>query len=102
LIGDELSKAGWRQGSIVRQSDNANIFAFMGCDETDNSLILIVTSQSCDIAHNKIEDDPFIEILIARCIDSSQDNYEDNSNPRILHTKIQVHTEIRILLETSG
>jgi hypothetical protein len=93
LIGDELSKAGWRQGSIVRQSDNANIFAVMGCNEADNSVLLIVTSQSCDIAHNKTEDDPFIELLIASCIDASHVKYEDNSNPRILHTKIQLHTE---------
>jgi len=92
LIGDELEKRGWRQGTIVQQTDNKEILELLNFPHEDD-LILIIASQSCDIANNNIEDDPYIEVSIARCIDKSNGNLTHNKNPRSLHSSLQIHTE---------
>lgn len=92
MIGDELEKAGWRQGAIVKPADNAGILKSIG-HEYDDELILIIASQSCDIANNNIESDPYIEVSIARCVDKLNGNLTHNKNPRTLHARLQVCTE---------
>lgn len=92
MIGDELEKAGWRQGAIVKPADNSEILKSIG-HEHDDGLILIIASQSCDIANNNRESDPYIEISIVRCVDKLDGNLTHNKNPRKLHARLQVYTE---------
>ena len=92
MIGDVLEKAGWRQGAIVKPADNAGILKSIS-HKYDDELILIIASQSCDIANNDIESDPYIEVSIARCVNKLNGNLTNNKNPRTLHAHLQVCTE---------
>lgn len=87
MIGSRLEKAGWRQGSIVRSSDLAAVLETAGVPY-ERKLLLITASQSCDIANNKIEIDPMIELSLARRIEAPKPHLLHNKNPRILHTHL--------------
>lgn len=87
MIGNQLEEAGWKQGSIVR-SENIHSIADAIKLPFDNNFIFLVASQSCDIANNNIDLEPYVEISLARSIDKINGNYAHNKNPRILHTQI--------------
>lgn len=94
MIGECLEKLGWRQGSIVKDNDTNLILE--KCDrENDGSKrsVIVVASQSCDIANNDLDSEPFIELSIAQVIAKSNGSYTHNKNPRILHTTLQIRTE---------
>ena len=91
MIGDELEKAGWRQGAIIQSADTAGILESIG-HTIDDSFILIVASQSCDITYNNLTIDPYIELSVARRIQKLDGNFTHNKNPRILHASMQVRT----------
>jgi hypothetical protein len=90
-MGTYLEETGWRQGSIVKSSDLRGLLATTDIQITDD-LILIVASQSCDIANNNTELDPYVEVSVCRKIDTTQGNYLHNKNPRVLHTKLMCQT----------
>ncbi len=92
MIGEKLEKAGWRQGSLVRTHD-IGVLLKQSSFHNDENPIVIVASHSCDIAHNSLENDPYIELSIARKISSSNGNYTFNKNVRVLHTTVLVRTE---------
>lgn len=87
MIGTKLELAEWRQGSILKKDDAIQIFeqvgATLGKDE-----ILIVASQSCDIASNRIDIDPTIEFSIGEIKEQINPIYRFNQNPRILHIEL--------------
>ena len=91
MIGEELQNSGWRQGSIIEQTDLKQLLADTVIDYEEN-LVALIASQSCDIAHNNLTAEPGIEISIAKQIDSLQGHYTHNKNPRILHTQIMCNT----------
>lgn len=92
MIGEQLEKLGWRQGSIIRRSDIPDLLNFIG-KEPESELILIIASQSCDIANNNIELDPCVDISIARRVAKHNGNLTFNKNPRQLHSELKVFTE---------
>ncbi|WP_419582595.1 hypothetical protein [Thiolapillus sp.] len=54
--------------------------------------MLLVASQSCDIANNNVDTDPYIELSVARKIEESKGHLTYNKNPRILHTYVTCRT----------
>ena len=86
MIGSELEQNGWQQGSLFSDAD-----ATLVCTNMDVAInepfVLIVASQSCDIANNNLELDPHVEVYAARLIDKPNGNYLHNKNARLLHTK---------------
>lgn len=91
LIGNHLEQAGWRQGSIVRSEDVSALLELAGLSDCAD-ITLVVASQSCDIANNDIDADPYIELSVARAIDQADGNLTHNKNPRILHSFITSQT----------
>jgi hypothetical protein len=91
MIGTQLEKSGWRQGSVVRNSDIRYLVDFIGTPY-ETSLVLLLASQSCDVANNNIDSDPYIELSIARRITESKGHLTHNKNPRTLHTNIICRT----------
>jgi hypothetical protein len=87
LIGTKLELAEWRQGSIVKQDDAIQIL-----NQIHNTLgkdvVLIVASQSCDIANNRIDLDPTIEFSIGQIKEQSNSTLRFNQNPRTLHIEL--------------
>lgn len=75
---------GWLQGSIVKQEHVAQLLELAGKTElvTDDNIVLIVASGSCDVANAS---DLVIEFSIARYIDRVDGNFSYNKNPRSLH-----------------
>jgi hypothetical protein len=92
LIGEQLEKLGWRQGSVVKKQDMPDLLAFIGEDGISSDAHLIVASQSCDIANNNTENDPNVELLIARPIIRKDGNLTYNKNPRQLHSELKIFT----------
>lgn len=101
-IGAQLEKAGWRQGSIAQEKNVSSLLDGKAgiTEQLGNELILVVASQSCDIAYDNIKDDPFVEFSVGRVIDSQEGNFTFNKNPRILHTELLCKTENADLCES--
>lgn len=93
MIGTTLELAEWRQGSVVKQEDAVHILNALGSTLGEDE-ILIVASQSCDIASNRTEIDPTIEFSLGQLKDPANAMYRFNQNPRILHLELLgVNTE---------
>ncbi len=91
MIGNQLEKAGWRQGSIVRPSHLQHVLGIIDIPY-EPDLVLLLASQSCDIANNNVDSDPYIELSVARLIDATKGHLTHNKNPRTLHTHITCRT----------
>jgi hypothetical protein len=91
LIGNQLEKAGWRQGSVIKSSDVQCLAEIKGIPFEEN-LVLLIASQSCDIANNNVTTDPYIELSVAKKIDKLNGHYTHNKNPRTLHTYVTCRT----------
>lgn len=92
MIGSQLEEAGWRQGSVVSASDIQQLIGIIGGISFTEDLVLLVASQSCDIANNKVDTDPYIELSVATKIEVPKGHLTHNKNPRILHTHITCRT----------
>lgn len=82
-----LEELGWRQGSFVKSELVARLISEIESDFAISSEdILIVASQSCDVASSKEE---YIELSISRplTIGEFEKKYSCNRDPRRLHTK---------------
>ncbi len=108
MIGTQLEEAGWRQGSIVRTSDNEYVFKLLGLDNEPEA-ILLTASQSCDIANNNTDIDPYVEFIYGISIDTLNGNCTHSKNPRILHTQVlcrtsdeSVSSDLNVELKVSG
>lgn len=91
MIGTQLETAGWRQGSIIKGEDAANFLSEEDFEGIDN-VILVIASQSCDIANNNISADPYVEVSVARKIEKIDGNLSFNKNPRQLHMNLLIET----------
>ena len=71
----------WVQGATVLPTSLATepIISALALSNDD---LLIVITQSCDVVHRSLADEPFVELLIARCIPSVDGNYTFGKNPR--------------------
>lgn len=87
MIGNQLEEAGWRQGSIVNAIDLSTVLNDANY-AIEEGMVLLVASQSCDIANNNLDSDPFIEVSVARSIDTLSGHLTHNKNPRTLHLNI--------------
>lgn len=71
----------WVQGAIILPVALAAepIVSAFALDEPD---FLVILTQSCDIVHESLEDEPHIELLVARRIPDIDGNYTFGKNPR--------------------
>lgn len=86
MTGSKLEQNGWRQCSIFTDQDTEHISQLAGFT-TEQPYVLIVTSQSCDIANDNLALEPFVEVLPARLITKPDGNLIHNKNARVLHTE---------------
>ena len=92
MIGGQLEKAGWRQGTVVKSENIKDLLDTVDISY-EEGLVLLVASQSCDIANNNIESDPYIELSLGRVVSKINGNLAHNKNPRLLHTVFTCRTE---------
>ena len=98
MNGGVAKKDFWYQGAIVDQTDNAMMLEGLGFPD-DTSLTLVVASQSCDIANKNLEDEPYVELSVARSIKQLNGQFTANLNPRKLHTSLFVRTNDRSIVK---
>ena len=98
MNGGVAKKDFWYQGAIVDQTDNAMILEGSGLSD-DDSLTLVVASHSCDIANRNFQDEPCIELSVARSINQLNPQLTANLNPRKLHTSLMVRTNDRSIFK---
>jgi hypothetical protein len=89
-----MEDGGWLQGSMV--SANHTQIMTSHFDALPGDILLVVASQSCDVANNSEED---IEFSIARKIENIDGNYAFNKHPRILHIPAYIKNEDGIVSE---
>lgn len=100
----EIRKKGWRQGSIITAEQNkVNSPEQVGLFLNDCTHWLLL-SHDCDIVHHDFENEPHVEIMAARFVDSSDGNLLHGKNPRCLQVKmgeqwIEFHVGSRRLIE---
>lgn len=83
-----MEDGGWLQGSMV-SADHTQIMA-ANFDALQGDILLVVASQSCDVANNSEED---VEFSIARKIENIDGNCAFNKHPRILHIPAYIKNE---------
>lgn len=87
MFRSELEKAGWRQGSVIRKLDLSTIAELAKIDNIDETVVILI-SQSCDIASNNNKEEPYIEVLVCKTIDRPNGNFTFNKNPRKIHVEL--------------
>jgi hypothetical protein len=91
-IGKRLERKRWRQGAILRPDTVKRLV--QGVSKGD---ILIVITQSCDLVHHILEEEPWVELIRARRITKSDGNNEYLKNPRKLHLTDSILGVLEIL-----
>lgn len=87
MMGSKLEENGWRQGSILKDEDAAELANLCGL-EPKFEYYVVVASQSCDIANDSLVLEPNVEVYFVQGgLDSLNGNYRHNKNARILHTR---------------
>ncbi|MEK5762692.1 hypothetical protein [Acinetobacter junii] len=96
-----MESLGWLQGSIVKRENVAQLLELAGKQNliTDDTIVLIVASGSCDVAN---DGDPIIEFSIARYIDRVDGNFSYNKNPRRLHCSLESATLPSVSVDLSA
>lgn len=81
--GERLRKNGWRQGVIVQASLILEGLPD-GSPATDNDHAMVV-SQSCDLVHHDLGNEPSAVILVLKSVSSGKPEVMHGRNPRLLH-----------------
>jgi len=84
-IGERLREKGWKQGVIVPARLILKKLAD-GSPATNNDYAMIVT-QSCDLVHHNLQNEPSAVLLIMKSISASDSGLMHGRNPRVLHVQ---------------
>ena len=88
-IIEEIRKKCWRQGSIITAEKNdVNSLDQVGL-VLNGCTHWFLLSHDCDIVHHDFENEPHVEIMAARFVDSSDGNLLHGKNPRRLQLKMR-------------
>jgi len=98
-LHEDLKLLGWRQGSVLSESDFTSLLAGFATGLPDS--LGIVLSHSCDLLNPNLIKFPKVEIIIGNIIPSPNGSYQKRRNPRILHLPImvgrdEIWTELRV------
>mgnify|MGYP005850035055 CR=1 FL=1 len=94
--GDKIKRQGWRQGSILRDGDLANLLPETVSPASSRTPVCIIVSHSCDLAHADDNAEPFAEIILGHSIDGALSSSEiggltHGKNPRRLCLELHSH-----------
>ncbi|HHX8327198.1 TPA: hypothetical protein ACVOYW_000916 [Vibrio alginolyticus] len=96
-FGSTLETKGWLQGCIIPKEqavvllghENTTCIDVNKAGLVDDNFVLVVASQSCDIARDEV---PSVQLLVARVIEVRDPQKSYNAHPRILDTLV---TQVR-------
>ena len=79
---DRLIEKGWKQGAILRPASEITAGANY---DVDDSCLLLVLTQTCDLVHESFDMEPYFEVLCLKPLDKGPDgNYAHGKNSRRL------------------
>lgn len=81
-IGAVLQDNDWRQGVIIPASEVAE---HLPANITHEDCSLVVVSQSCDIIHHSLENEPHAVFLVLRPETEAQLGFRCGKHPRLIH-----------------
>ena len=84
-IGERISDNNWSQCCIVQNKELQRIVELPLGTPT---AFLVVISQSCDLVHPTLEDEPYVECIECHPIEKEDGNFTHGKNPRRLHLSI--------------
>ncbi|WBA14804.1 hypothetical protein [Salinivibrio proteolyticus] len=95
--GSTLEARGWLQGCLIPKESAIDLLeqeatCCIDIDQpalADDDFVLVVASQSCDIARNDV---PSVQMLVARVIEARDPQKSYNAHPRVLDTYV---TQVR-------
>jgi hypothetical protein len=96
-----ISNRGWRQWSCVRPADIPAVLdetASRGAGKVADGTRLLVVTQSCDLLHETLEDEPFVDLYGCEPLDPEQAPRGDLTaaqNPRSLMIELSVDGEAK-------
>ncbi|CAI09505.1 hypothetical protein ebA5940 [Aromatoleum aromaticum EbN1] len=93
-LGKRIADRGWRQGSVLQCDDSGLLGECYAEGRPAGAVIGLVVSQSCDLTHERLEGEPFVEILVGcRAEDDAalklRGNCTGGKHPRCLHVPIR-------------
>ena len=85
----------WKQGSFLNSRNFSCLDASRGPGTCD---VAIAISHDCDIANDNLNDEPYVEFLLAEQVSKEDGNYMYAKNPRTLHIEAR-HKDVPVALE---
>ena len=82
---------GWEQGGIFAVDAYVHLKSALNIDEIRDGDCCIVVSQSCDVLHDTLDDEPWIEVIIARPVTNPEPMKLNARNPRWLQFSVKVN-----------
>jgi hypothetical protein len=84
-VGEQIERNGWKQGDVIKNDEfPASIEGQL--ENIDH--LFVITTQSCDLVHHRLEDEPYAECIECLRIDKLKGDYTFAKNPRRLHLLI--------------
>jgi len=71
----------WRQGHVLARED----FQAVNLTDTGDAELAVAISHSCDIASAKLDLEPGVEFILARCLEQKDGRFTYGKNARTLH-----------------
>jgi hypothetical protein len=84
-VGDQINSNKWTQCCFL---PTIEIQKEVGLQLDSKDGLLIVVSQSCDLVHYKLDDEPYVECIECHPIEKMDGNYTHGKNPRRLHIPV--------------
>lgn len=82
-LGQQLREKGWRQGVILPLSAfPTDTVPDCSCPE---GALLVAVSQSCDLVHGVLENEPYANFLVLRPVDFPEKGLQHGRHPRKIH-----------------
>lgn len=94
-IGEAINKLGWRQGYFVKADDHDTFSRLFGI-HVDNNHRIIILSQSCDLTHNHLENEPRFDLILAEHVSKSDGRLKNAKNGRKLQIEAIDSGEVKL------
>lgn len=90
-IDRELVKQnGWRFGVCFSEASAPDLFAAIRDDHRDSSVVYLVATHDCSLIDPRLDEEPYVEYLVARPVTDKNGNFTFAKNPRRLHLDIHL------------
>ncbi len=84
----KINTSGWQQGSVLPEA-LAKRLAADGFAHVDDSSLLVVLTQDCDLVHQSYEVEPNVELIAGALLENADNGLRHGRNPRRLHLDLE-------------